>query len=103
MWRNGWNDFVNNCELSEWEEVSNVSSVTALYDGFMSCTAFYISYYAKVNNVIIGREQTVSNGYANISFPIKKGDVVSFYNSSDNAISLSPMVAYYKKRDYSNR
>lgn len=85
-------------ELSDWEEVSNVSSVTALYDGYMSCTGYHLAYYVKVNDVVIGREQTVSNGHANLSFPIKKGDVVGFYNSNDNSsISLSPMVAYYKK------
>lgn len=110
-WGNGYNDFVNNCELSEWEQISvstNSSNPTVMtYDGFLiirSPTASGADIY--VNGVLISK--AVHTGYggslyegSSATIPVKKNDEI--YKIAGAGDTLPSFVAYYKLRDYSNR
>jgi hypothetical protein len=112
IYANGYNDFVNNCELSDWENVTistNSSSPTVMpYDGFLSINNIYSNPSTKlyVNGVQLFQNTCTNTVNVNITsyIPVKKGDSVYGTNIGGGFQDLVPMKArYYKLRDYSNR
>ena len=107
-WRNGWNDFVNNCELSALESITlpttSATAITMNYDGYILSlnqdgNGGYFKCY--VNEQLYqsgGRGQ----GWTTTTIPVNKGDVV-YAPSQDGYGSGGLFAQFYKKRDYSNR
>lgn len=106
IYANGYNDFVNNCELSA------VDDITSLFQPTMSKTADYDGYFlitintsspriVNFNGTPISINLTTS-GKSELTIPVNKGDVVSITGDS-NPVELKVIAFYYKKRDYSNR
>jgi hypothetical protein len=95
----------NQNELSDWEEVtlpdSYTSALTMQYDGFLSCSCNAGS--GAVTEIYINNERVAQSAYSNsFIIPFKKYDRVHYGGVYPNYAG-SPIVAYYKKRDYSNR
>lgn len=106
----GYNDFVNNCELSDWENITislNSNNPTVMnYDGFLLLhgisSSSYKIFISQDNGVTWIDYQGIDADYAQIqtTIPFNKGDC--FYRSS-KVSGQQDYVSYYKKRDYSNR
>jgi hypothetical protein len=80
---------------SEWEEVVSTNTFTPNYDGVMIVGVNNTNLIVKVNDVEITRVET--GQITDTSIPLKKGDVVTFFNLGGSAISKSFKVSYYKK------
>ena len=109
---NGYDDFVNNCELSDFENITlstDPNNPTVMpYDGFITfdCIKGEGDNSGEYKLVINGKALTYMfasdsprYGYF-LQLAIKKGDTIYF--SLDRYIR-NTLVRYYKKRDYSNR
>ena len=104
-WRNGYNDFVNNCELSEWENISistDPNNPTVMsYDGFLLCFTSQ-SNSSTLKIVVNGNEISDNRPEGGTGFgfiPFVKNDEIRIIHSG----ALYSRVRFYKKRDYSNR
>lgn len=106
-WGNGYNDFVNNCELSDYEAISlsnNSANPTEMqYDGFLTAYTSQsgsVDFKIYINGVEISDSRPQGGtGYASVAFI--KGDKI-YYTVSGAGIS-GQRARFYKKRDYSNR
>lgn len=111
IYANGYNDFVNNCELSDWEDASisnNSSNPTEIqYDGVI-CFGGYNSAWGSVSGSVSinGISFTfltpgdIGRGAGNwITYEVSKGDMVYVTNDMRTVMKAR----WYKKRDYSNR
>lgn len=107
-WRNGYNDFVNNCELSDIESLTigtSESTATQMqYDGFIAITmggttdsSLFISSDNKQTwFYILG---TMVDFGKSAYWLVRKGD----YVWAPGGASPYNFARWYKKRDYSNR
>ena len=105
IYANGWNDFVNNCELSDWEDItismSSASPTVMDYDGFLSLGFNSNSTgNVSVNGVRINVSIETSSSGSCPPIAFKKGDEI--YGIVTGGYPIRK-VRYYKKRDYSNR
>lgn len=106
-WGNGYNDFVNNCELSDYENVTistdNNNPTSMPYDGVLTVYRPYESgwgFSITINGVNF--MLNINADYAcPLEFTIKKNDLVSC--SATGGRPITTYARYYKKRDYSNR
>ena len=109
IYANGYNDFVNNCELSDFEDITistSASSPTEMpYDGYIYLSGSTDTNVGVsrlyVNDIKVAQFESsgwVSN-YLYTNF--KKGDKI--YTSGWRSLTTPQKVRYYKKRDYSNR
>ena len=112
IYANGYNDFVNNCELSDYESVvipnGAENATTALYDGIINIVCYgdnnrdtfvwvngvkiLILNYSTITSVTLSDGQTLF---------LNKGDTF-YYTGAGSNISKS-MARWYKLRDYSGR
>ena len=105
IYANGYNDFVNNCELSDFEDVAvTTSNQTANYDGYMTFNVSGVSSSSiYINDIDFFYYLSPSSSYSVgqvITFPINKGDT---YRMSTPSHLRRCKCRWYKKRDYSNR
>lgn len=103
IYANGYNDFVNNCELSDWESYytycgNSYTMTSAPYDGFLSIRSVSnaTATYVKVNDIYF---TTVYTG-SSVTIPFKKGDKIE---GSGSFVQAECWIAFFNKRDYSNR
>lgn len=110
IYANSYNDFVNNCELSDWEDLTSIiakNTETVMdYDGYLTCKGNPIgSTETTTSNVefkINGSWTTIADnnfaayGANGMTYPITKGDHIRWFGSK-------LWGRYFKKRDYSNR
>lgn len=106
IYANGWNDFVNNCELSDWEDITistnSANPTEMLYDGILNCNCSAgggaaISIF--INGVATNNHAN-NGGSLGDTIYVQKGDEVYTTISSG---TLTSKVRWFKKRDYSNR
>jgi hypothetical protein len=108
---------VNNCELSDWEEITwantTAGAYEAQYDGFIHF-GMNLSYWTKVListdggttftdlDLVVQGGGTSGNTGCSSEIPIKKG--WKFYcTSNEDRTPTSAHAMFYKKRDYTGR
>lgn len=105
IYANGYNDFINNCELSDWEQID----ITTLggryecpYDGFVD----FFNIIGSAQPLVNGHNYFLCNNSSTHSdifiIPVKKGDVITQFDARPY-YTIGMAVCFYKKRDYSNR
>lgn len=107
IYANGYNDFVNNCELSDYETITlsnNSASPTEMqYDGFLiasSSQSNTVVFRIYINGIEVSDSRPQGGtGYANVAF--NKGDKIYYYLTGSSIQTV--YARFYKKRDYSNR
>ena len=109
IYANGWNDFVNNCELSEWENFyaynnNSWTMTSAPYDGFVTIYTNGgqgVGALVQINDVDMGYNSNASYGTNSVgSYAFRKGDKVV---AEPRNVGGTAYICFYKKRDYSNR
>lgn len=109
IYADGYNDFVNNCELSDYESISiTTTNQTAQYDGVVNIVCYGDNNrdtYIYVNDIKILTVNYSSSSSSNLSdgqtLFLNKGDQYR-YSGTGPHIGESK-ARWYKKRDYSNR
>jgi len=96
---------VNNCELSDWEQID----ITTLGDRYECPYDGFVDFFN-----IIGSTQPLVNGHNYFPcnnatthsdifiIPVKKGDVITQFDARPY-YTIGMAACFYKKRDYSNR
>lgn len=110
IYANGYNEFVNNCELSEWRNFYTYNNnswtmASAPYDGFLTAVAGEAPNMAveiKINDISISSSYIVSSittvAIGEIAF--NKGDKIQI---GGNPNGSKCFICFFEKRDYSNR
>ena len=117
IYANGYNDFVNNCELSDIEFLDGTGNITGLtlsttnftcpYDGFI--VANFRESGSEGQNGLVVNDNFYGGAFDavgtdmndSVSIQVKKGDTVKTYRG--NLGSWKPWARWFTLRDYSNR